>query len=128
MTRNKRDLDLPPLTTAVLPATAAPAVTPETATVDSGELELLRRALIKISFAANGIHEQLDKALESLRQTVRSGEDAAAIQQKVDGITDVLRRIGDETSTRLQDAVDAKGLLDAFLAAELPENVAAELR
>lgn len=128
MTRNKRDLDLPPLTTAVLPATAAPAVTPETATVDSGELELLRRALIKISFAANGIHEQLDKALESLRQTVRSGEDAAAIQHKVDGITDVLRRIGDETSTRLQDAVDAKGLLDAFLAAELPENVAAELR
>lgn len=127
MTRNKRDLDLPPPTMAGLPPQPAAAVAAE-ATVDPGELELLRRALIKISFAANGIHEQLDKALDALRQTVRGDGDSTAIQQKVDGITDVLRRIGDETSNRLQNAVDARSLLDAFLAAKLPENVASELR
>ncbi|MFZ5843254.1 MAG: GGDEF domain-containing protein [Pseudomonadota bacterium] len=127
MTRNKRDLDLPPPTIGGLPPQPAAATPPE-ATVDPGELELLRRALIKISFAANGIHEQLDKALDALRQTVRSGGDSSAIQQKVDGITDVLRRIGDETSNRLQNAVDARSLLDTFLAAKLPEAVASELR
>lgn len=126
MTSKKRDLDLPLLTPSSPPVTAAAPSTVET--VDPDELDLLRRALVKVSFAANGVHEQLDKALESLRQTVRSSGDSTAIQQKVDGITDVLRRIGDETSNRLKQSINPSELLSAFLAADLPEAVASELR
>lgn len=134
MTR-KRDLDLPPLTAPVAAGagTAAAPVAPSAganapAEADPTELDLLRRALVKISFAANGVHEQLDQALNALRQTVRSNGDTAAIQQKVDGITDVLRRIGDETSNKLKLGVNADELLKAFLAEDLPATVATDLR
>lgn len=125
MTRNKRDLDLPPPNPAEL-ATNSAAVT-VAADVDPAELELLRKALIRISFAANGVNAQLDKSLDALRQTIRNGGDTAAIQQKVDAVTDVLRRIGDETAQQGRH-LDAQSLLNAFLAAKVPEPVAVELR
>ena len=124
MTRNKRDLDLPPLNTAITPGTGAGSA----GDLPPDDADLLRRALVKISFAANGVHEQLDKALEALRQTVRSGGELPAIQQKVDAITDVLRRIGDETESKLSGNLSTKQLLDGLLAADLPNAVAEELR
>ena len=127
-------------TTTITAALAAPAkihrpgVTPVATTATAPaeanltELDLLRRALVKISFAANGVHVELDQALNALRQTVRNGGDTAAIQQTVDGVADVLRRIGDETTATHKLGVNAGDLLAAFLAADLPAPVATDLR
>ncbi len=130
MTR-KRDLDLPlpgtdPIAPANPPATAT-AAAPTESEPDQAERELLRRALVKVSFAANGIHSKLDAALNNLRQTVRNGGDSASIQQKVDQITDVLRQIGDETASVLRSGVNAGELLQGLLAADVPARVAADL-
>ena len=64
------------------------------AEASSSHEELLRRALIKVSLAASGVHTRLDEALNRLRKTIREGGDIEAVQADVATITDILREIG----------------------------------
>lgn len=86
------------------------------------ENDILKKALVKVSFAAVGIHRRLDQSLQQLRQAVKTGDDAKSIQQQVENITKVLREIDDEQS--LQKEISTVELLDylgELLAQELPE-------
>lgn len=94
------------------------------AEANSGHEELLRRALIKVSLAASGVHTRLDEALNRLRKTIREGGDIEAVQADVETVTDILREIGDETSLRLRASLNPTELLNAFAGQRLPEPVA----
>jgi diguanylate cyclase len=86
-------------------------------------IEFLRRALIKVSLAGNGVHERLDVALNALRKTLREGQELDAVQADVERITDLLRTLGDEASKRAQTQISLPELLDALLAGKLPDPV-----
>lgn len=94
----------------------------EGAVASPGE-EILRRALIKISLAASGVHTRLDEALNHLRKIIRDGKPLDEVQNQVEVVTEILREIGDETSLRLRASLNPSELLNAFLAQKLPEPV-----
>jgi len=59
------------------------------------ESSFLKKALVKVSFAAIGIHQNLDKELQKLRLLVKSNDDIKDIQKQVEAITKVLIEIDD---------------------------------
>lgn len=85
--------------------------------------DLLRKQLVKVSFAAVGINENLDEALQNLRTIVRSDADVNKIQQQVESIADLLMSIDDEleqNTIMLTQEKILQGLL-ALLSSEHPD-------
>jgi len=72
----------------------------------------LRRALLRVSLAAQGLDPQLDQQLRSLRDSVRDGADPAALNQHLDDIAQTLLRLEQQPrpAPRNHDAVLAEWL------------------
>lgn len=90
------------------------------------DIEALKRALIKVSFAGSGVDKRLDSALEKLRSLIKKNGDSAAITAQVEAITELLRVLGDE-SERLQKRLSGFSA-DELLTALLAQNPSAALR
>ncbi len=92
------------------------------------QLQLLRRALVRVSVAADGQQPSLDKALEALRASVRSEQDAQLARelQSLDKQLLQFDEQRDATSTQLRGALQS--LIVPLLGREPPRPIKKELR
>ncbi|UTF59187.1 diguanylate cyclase [Gilvimarinus sp. DA14] len=92
------------------------------------QLQLLRRALVRVSVAADGQQPGLDQALEALRASVRSEQDAQLAQalQNLDKLLLQFDEHRDATSAQLRGALQS--LIVPLLGREPPRPLKKELR
>jgi diguanylate cyclase len=85
--------------------------------------ELLKRSLVKVSFAASGIHKNLDNELQKLRQIIRAEADNESIHQQVEAIAQALMVVDDEAKKQKSQLTPDELLqsLSIQLGADLPE-------
>ena len=66
--------------------------------------ELLRMGITRVALAAQGVDPQLDKHLNSLRKTIRSGKDYPDLENIVERISDTVKRLDEERDETSQSA------------------------
>lgn len=84
--------------------------------------KLLRRSISHLSLLADGVDEELDDALNTLRSSIRNESDLGKIRSMVDSISDISERVGARRSQQPSGTSSAPLVAAADILLYLIEN------
>ncbi|MFP5345270.1 MAG: hypothetical protein ACLGGU_06560, partial [Gammaproteobacteria bacterium] len=92
-----------------------------------GVENLLRRGIARLTLAARGVNDTLDRDLERLRNAIRDGRDSAALQQLIEDIGGSVARL-DQERARSRDPKAGKVLAQLLDKFSLPRRFSRKAR
>lgn len=69
--------------------------------------KMLRRCISRLALAADGIHPDVDSQLESLRKAIRDGVGPASLQERIEGISQILLKLEHKPPSKGNNTVSA---------------------
>ena len=88
---------------------------------DQQRLDLLRRGLVRVSLAADGLYPSLDEQLDEIRTALRGGRDIQTLEPVIARLERTIMALDDrrkEEQHQLQEMIDVQ--LEQYLEMSLP--------
>lgn len=85
--------------------------------------DLLRRAISRLTLAAEGLNDTLDEQLESLRNAFRDKADGSVLYQRVEAMSDTLLRLDQKKKARRTEKAATPSLTRLLDRLELPKGL-----
>ncbi len=85
--------------------------------------DLLRRAISRLTLAAEGLDDTLDEQLESLRSAFRDKADGSVLYQRVEAMSDTLLRLDQKKKARRTEKATTPSLTRLLDRLELPKGL-----